>query len=576
MTSDILPISNDTLNLCTSVTARADDALVLIVHTDGHIVDHTSGDVSLFWREQARRELRQQHISVLWPEAVVNVLRERIGHAVRRRSVSRIDVTVGSDHHPRMHDITVIAHGRDRALVICRDITERASLDQEVRQLAFRDCMTRLPNRAAFLKRLGQCTNDAQLAGNVFSVMRIHLRGLDYVNKTFGRQTGSELVSTLATKLSACVNASDGLGRHLPANAKLLLARTEGNEYSLLVEGCVDSNSLRQLAQDAVDLLDKPQSLGGSDIALNICIGIARFPQDASDVETLMANAGIALYDARKHSASSIEFFSGTAQVRSLSRMDMAHEIRWALDNGQFSVRYEPCFDIASQRITSAEAILRWAHPLRGPVPLGEILPIAEMNNLSNALDEWIMDTAWREVANIAAEPDWYVSLNLCARQSFSSGLLKRATILSAANTLDPRRLRFEIRTSDYHRDLTTTEKTASELRDAGFQVVLDECGLNMISPRSILRTGIRQIKLSRQIVERLPADENARTLAASLVAMAHSLGVEVCATGVANDAQYHCVRELGCTRVQGIFMAEPLSAPDLSRRLNLQSASAA
>ncbi|MFK8017026.1 MAG: putative bifunctional diguanylate cyclase/phosphodiesterase [Gammaproteobacteria bacterium] len=560
----------------TQVSARADDALVLIVHNDGHIVEHSSGDVGQFWRETTTTELRGEHISTLWPDQVASALRERIRHAGRRRSVSRIEASITEENTTRVHDMTIIAHGRDRALVICRDVTERASMDQEVRQLAFRDTMTRLPNRAALLRRLGPCVNDAHLSGQVMSVLRIHLRGLDYINRTFGRQTGSELVATLAGQLDADLKSLDGLRQHLPTHCRVMLARTEGNEYSLLVEGCASSAELSAFAQATIGLLGTPMSLGGSDVALNTCIGIARFPQDANDVDTLMANAGIALYDARKHSASAVEFFTGTAQVRSLSRMDTARELRWALDNEQFSVHYQPCIDAATGRVTSAEALLRWVHPLRGPVPLTEILPIAEMNNLADAIGEWVISTAWREAATVATDEDWYLSLNLFARQSFAPGLTERATALAKRSGVDPTRLRFEIRASDFHRDLTASERTARELRDAGFQVVLDECGLNALSPRSILRTGIRQIKLSRQLVNRLPADTAAVTLTRALLAMAKPLGVEVCATGVENEDQATCLRELACDRLQGYYLCEPLGIDELKSRLTRQTASAA
>lgn len=550
----------------------ADDTIVLIVRTDGHIADHTAGDAASFLRGDSSAALSGMHLRALWPVEVVEAVRKRIRDTSRRRGVSRVEANVVCDFGNRVHEITVLPHGRDRCLIIVRDISGRATLDKEVRDLAFRDTMTQLPNRAAFVRQLGSELNKARLTGNSVVLMRIHMRGLDYINRTFGRANGSRLVGTMAERLAVSLESPDGLRSHLAQHCGLVLARTEGNEYSLLISGCADSEQLKSLARDVIARLAQPEALGGDEVSLDTCIGIARFPDDAENVETLQTHAGVALYDARKHSASAIEFFSCTAQIRSLSRLDIAQELRWALDNNQFDLVYQPTFDQRTKAIVSVEALLRWEHPLRGNVPLGEILPIAEMNDLSTALGDWVMEHAIADAAALGEAPHWTVSLNLFARQSFAPALIERTTQLVDHYGLAAQRINFEIRAADFHRDLTASETTTRAMREAGFGVTLDDCGLHAISPRSLLRTGIGQIKLSRHLIERLPND-GAQRIAAAHLAMAEPLDVRVCATGVETAAQVEILEQLGFRYMQGFRLGRPVSLTSLVERAQSQEA---
>ncbi|MFK7889145.1 MAG: EAL domain-containing protein [Gammaproteobacteria bacterium] len=545
---------------------------MLIVRTDGRIVEHMAGDLGSFARNDRAGDISGQFLTALWPEQVAEAVRGRVRDAVRRRSVSRIEATLPDNWSGRVHEITILAHGRDRAQVLARDVSGKATLDKEVRELAFRDSMTQLPNRAAFVRELGGALNTARLTGRSVALLRIHLRGLDYINRTFGRHNGSQLVGAMAQRLADSMLGSNGLRAHVAQNCTLVLARTEGNEYSLMVDGCADTEQLKALARDVIARLGAPEPMGGDEVSLDTCIGIARFPHDAEDLEALQAHAGVALYDARKNTASAIASFTSTAQVRSLSRLDIAQELRWALENNQFDLVYQPTFDQRTHRVMSAEALLRWEHPLRGEVPLGEIIPIAQMNDLSTALGDWVMEHAIADAAALHDSAHWTISLNLFARQSFAPSLVERATTLAQHYGLDPQRIDFEIRAADFHRDVAASETTTRALREAGFGVTLDDCGMHALSPRSILRTGIGRIKLSRQLIERLP-EEGPRRVVAAHLALADALGIRVCATGVETPAHANCLEELGCRYVQGFHFYRPESFDSLVERARQQVA---
>ncbi|MEO1574372.1 MAG: EAL domain-containing protein [Pseudomonadota bacterium] len=531
---------------------------MLVVRVDGRVVSIAAGDPEELRRGLGSDDLSGQFLDALWPTDAVQSVRQRVRDATRRRLVSNLELTIDDQYGKRMHDVTVLPHARDRALVVCRDTTRRASFEREVRDLAFRDPVTGLPNRAAFLRELGDRLNDARLVGRTVSLLRVNLRRLDYINRTFGRNAGTALVSSLAERAQTLLD-SPGPDRPLPPGVTAFLARTEGNEYALVVEGTAETETLAALARSLVEHLTQPERLDSADddVSVDVSVGIARFPQDADDIDTLLANAGVALYDARKHAASAVEFFSSTAQVRSLSRMDLATELRWALQNDQFHVVYQPWFDLGTGEARGAEALLRWEHPLRGQVPLSEILPVAQMNDLCDALGDWVLTRAAHDAANHTANQSLPIAVNLFARQSFSPRLVERATEIVSHYGVAPERIWFEIRAADFLRDMMSAEATARALGDAGFHVVLDDCGFEALSPRALLRTGIDQIKLGRRLIQRLP-EKKAQRVVASHLGLVEPLGIGMCATGVQDADELEALRRVGCKTAQGFLLGRP------------------
>lgn len=556
------------------VTATAspsvDDALVLIARNDGRIVERACGDPERF--SPGLGDVSGKYLDAVWPATVAATLRSQIVQATRRRCVMRLTVHLEREDGDEDHDITILANGRERALLICRNLTDHKTLERQVHDLAFRDPLTTLPNRAAFLRQLGEAFSGARLTGSALTVMRARLRGMAHINHTYGRAVGSELVAAAGKRLREAFAPGGTLAARLPAHAAATLARTEGNEFALLIDGSASGPLLEDLGDAVLALMRPAFTIDGHELTPTVSIGVARFPEDAADTESLLAKAAVALNEARAGSGSRCIFFSSTAQVRSISRLDVAQELRWALENDQFSVRFQPCFDCESDTIVSAEGLLRWEHPLRGEVPLSEILPVAEMNDLSDRLADWTFENAYR--AALAADPDgrWPISLNLFARQAFAPGLATRLIDIARHDDIDPARVRFEIHEGDYHRDVGAAEESVRRLCDAGFSVIVDDCGLGALSARSLIRTGISMVKLSTRLVERLPGDERARKICAALLALGDKIGLRVSATGVETESQYECLRELGCRYMQGFYLCPPIEVGELTERLAVQA----
>lgn len=553
----------DDTSLRAIVRPGVDDALILIVRTDGCIVEHASGETQHFGA--GLPDLSGQMLTTIWPPTVANALRTQIVQATRRRCTFRLDVDIEGADVTEHHEIVVLAHGRDRALLICRNLTDRRTVERQVHDLAFCDPLTGLPNRAAFLDTLGRRFSHARLSGDTLSVMRIQLKGLTFVNQTLGRVTGSELVASVGARLERALTSGNLLADVLPMQAELTLARTEGSEYSLLINGCVSGSVLEQAGEALLALLAEPFDVRQNSLTLNVSIGIARYPQDAADADALLAKAGVALQEAKSGAGNRCVFFSSTAQVRSISRLDIAQELRWALENDQFSVRFQPCYDCDTDTIVSTEALLRWHHPLRGEVPLTELLPIAQMHDMSDRLADWVFQHACHSATAADPDGDWMISLNLFARQAFAPGLANRLIAIARHHSINPARVRFEIHEADYHRDVFAAEQTAQRLADAGFTVIIDDCGLGAISARSLLRSNIRTLKISTRMIARLPDDERARKICKALLALGRALDIDVAATGVETRQQFDALRELGCRYMQGFFLCAPVTVEELT-----------
>ncbi|MEM6638804.1 MAG: bifunctional diguanylate cyclase/phosphodiesterase [Pseudomonadota bacterium] len=540
-----------------SVQARKDRLVVLVVLMDGHIVNVAAGDAADLCESLNERDVSGEHLSTIWPDAGWQAVRDRIRDATRRRLVGTIEIAVGGPAGRRTHELTVLPHGRDRALVVCRDTSRRASFEREVRDLAFRDPVCGLPNRAAFLRHIEDRVNRTRLSGGSLSVLRIGLRGLDAINDTFGRQAGTQLLSALAQRLHDLLDSGSSVAG-LSDGASPFVARIDGKELAVVVENSASTDTLNALANALLEALTRPEvAPQGERLNVGARVGIARFPADASTVDTLLANAGVALYDARKHGQTGIRFFSPAPQAKSASSLDMSQELRWALKNDQFHVAYQPWFGIDDGHPHGAEALLRWTHPLRGDVPLAEILPIAQMNDLCDALGDWVLTRAATNIADGRSDERLPIAVNLFARQSFSPHLVERASAILERFGVEPDRIVFEIRANHFLRDMMSAEATARALRDAGFGLTLDHCGFTALSPRSLHRTGITQIKLGRRLIQRLP-EQGACDVVAAHLGMAAPLGIDVCATGVEDAEELAALKDIGCHSVQGFLLGRP------------------
>lgn len=550
----------------TPVKALSDDCVVLIVGTNGTIKEHVSGDPEDL--------LGVSHLpgssrigDLLCPQ-IAAALRQNIRHCLRSRKPYRLEATWLRANSESQIELQVLPNGRDTALVMVRDRTSVARFNARVHELAFRDPLTGLPNEAALMHALVDAVSDSQLREQKLAVMRIRLNGVRSINHNFGRDAGNEVLAESARRLAvSALSALPGVAA-LKCMLNLQLARTRGDEFTLLVKGAPSADGLRAIADAVHERLSQAFNFADNRLDISSSIGVAVFPLDGAEAKSLLCNADTALGDATLAGGNALKFFSEAEQAARNSRHDLEHELRWALEQDQFSLVYLPCTNLRTGAVVSVEALLRWRHPLRGDVPVDEIIPLTELTGLAEEIGAWVTQQACQAAAICRNTADIMVSLNMGARHAVAKQTPARIAEQILLCGLKPSRMQLEIRAADYFRHRKTMERSVSELRSRGIGVVLDDFRADTLHLASLAGSGVHTLKISRALIANIASDETVRRCTAAIIAMAHSLGIACSATGVENQRQFDILEDMQCDAFQGFLESEPLTISALVNHL--------
>ncbi|MEL7448698.1 MAG: EAL domain-containing protein [Pseudomonadota bacterium] len=555
----------------TAVKALSDDCLVLIVGVKGKVREHLSGDLQDLLGIDNFAE--DAVVGSLFGPGIGDALTTNIRRCLRSRRPYRVEATWQRDGADLHLELQLLPHGRDSAIVMVRDRTSTERFNEQVHELAFRDPLTGLPNEAALMHSLVEAVSDSQLREQHLAVLRVHLNGIRSINHNFGREAGNEVLSESARRLAAPTLAAMPAVAALSTMLQLRLARTRGDEFTLLVHGVSSADALEKLARTINEQLAAPFSFADNRLDISGSIGVAMFPQDGAEPKSLLCNADTALGEATLAGGSAVRFFSEAGQVPRQKRLDLEQELRWALEQEQFSLVFLPCFDFATGAINSVEALLRWRHPLRGNVPVDEIIPLTELTGLDEAIGTWVTESACEAAAQCKEISDIQVSLNMGARHAVARATPDRIAAQIAHCGLKPSRMLLEIRASDYFRHRKTMEHGIAQLTARGIGLVLDDFRAESMHLTSLAVSGVSCLKLGRALVANVVSDDNARRCTAAAIAMAHSLGIACSATGVENERQYEMLKAMNCDTYQGFFESSPLPLEALLERLKTTNA---
>jgi diguanylate cyclase (GGDEF)-like protein/PAS domain S-box-containing protein len=434
------------------------------------------------------------------------------------------------------------------------DITERKQSEALIRQQAFFDTLTGLPNRRMFRDRLEQeikkCKRDAQQIAILF----IDLDHFKEVNDTLGHNSGDELLIEAARRLQRCVRESD------------TVARMGGDEFTIILTEITDSDRLEPILQKLLHSMEDVFQLGDEQVFVSASIGITLYPLDGTEIDDLFKNADQALYVAKGEGRNRFSFFTPALQQAAQTRVRLASDLRTALSEAQFRVVYQPIVDLTNGSIFKAEALIRWEHPKRGLVSPAMFIPIAESSGLIVDIGEWVFQQAANQVRKWRAtlHPDFQISVNRSPVQFHhdDSGQASWGLQLQAMG-LPGDSLVVEITEGLL---LDTSDVVADQLlgmSDAGIQVSLDDFGTGYSSLAYLQKFDIDYIKIDQSFVRHLIADSTDHALCKAIIVMAHELGIKVIAEGVETELQRDLLRSAGCDYAQGYFFARPVPASE-------------
>ncbi len=423
----------------------------------------------------------------------------------------------------------------------------------KVEHMAYHDALTGLANRQLFLERLEIDIAQAAREGRRIGVLFLDLDRLKVINDSLGHAVGDELLRAVAGRLKAQVRRGD------------TMARLGGDEFTILASALREPRDVQTVADKILLALRRPFEIRGQQLFLTTSIGVALFPDDGQDGETLLHHADIAMYHAKELGRDRCQGFLPVMNERALERLALENDLRRGLREGQLFLLYQPVMDLGSGAVIGVEALLRWRHPRRGVLGPEEFLHLAEPIALVDQLDEWILDTACAQVRSwqrqLGVRPR--MAVNLSARPFQTPGLANRIGNLLRRHNLAPGDLELEITEGVAMENAERSLTTLRQLREMGVEVVLDDFGTGYSSLSYLRSFPVDKIKIDRSFIRDLTVDSGDEAITAAVIWVAHSLGIQVVAEGVETEAQRRFLQRAGCDLGQGFLFHPPLTPED-------------
>jgi len=439
------------------------------------------------------------------------------------------------------------------------DISHRKRTEEELRQLAYYDNLTGLPNRSFFMNQLGRAMSVAKRTGHKVVLLSCDLDNFKDINDTLGHEQGDLLLQAIGSRLNACIRRGD------------TLCRLGGDEFVLLLPTVSDDAQVQAVAAKIMDSLQQPFNLTGTEIFISTSIGIAVHPGDAPDGTTLIRHADMAMNVAKGEGKNRYRFFSEDMNSRAMARMRMEAGLRQAMPRGELSLVYQPQYELGSGRLVGVEALLRWDSPELGAVPPGRFIPLAEATGQIHDIGRWVLAEACRQTVQwLAAHGhSLTVAVNLSGRQFMDGDIVATVAEVLENTGLDPSRLELEITETVLMRDAAQALETLNRLHRKGVRFAIDDFGTGYSSLVYLKKFPIRRIKIAREFIRDITTDDNDAAIAGTVVDMAMNLGMTALAEGVETREQADLLRELGCHEVQGFFFGRPVPPADIDALLD-------
>lgn len=432
-----------------------------------------------------------------------------------------------------------------------RDITERRLIEQERDFFLYRDPLTGYPNRTLFAKSLAHAMQQAETTQGGLALIVVNLDHFKTINESLGHHFGDQVLISVAKRLR----------RLLPDHTTI--ARIGSDEFDILLAGDTGLPAVDLLAQRIIEAIRQPIAIDGHRIVIGASIGIALYPNDAGDAETLQSSADAALHQAKAQGRGSPRFASPEMMQQARLRLTLESDLRSALEQEALELHYQPQIALSDGRLLGFEALARWTHPSRGPISPASFIPLAEQSGLIVPLGDWALRSACQQLRDwrIAGLEPRRVAVNVSTLQLYRGQLVERIQSLLAEIGLAPSLLSIEITESMMMSDPGQATRLLTQLRAAGISVSVDDFGTGYSSLAYLQQLDVCTLKIDLSFIRNMASSASSASIVKAIIALGHSLGLEVIAEGVEDPAQVRTLRGLGCDAIQGYLVSKPLPA---------------
>lgn len=445
-----------------------------------------------------------------------------------------------------------------RHVALLSDITERKINQERIYNLAHYDELTKLPNRAYFLDNLEKSIYNTIRSGSKMAVLFLDLDNFKLINDTKGHASGDELLKIVGEHLRTCVRQKD------------IVSRLGGDEFTITLCDVQSEEQIVSVVERIMAMTDRSVRLGQEDIVISASIGIAMLPDDASDKDTLLKYADIAMYKSKADGKNNYSFFSKDLKKESMQRHSVESELRLAIKENQFELYYQPQLAAASGEIYAAEALIRWNHPEKGLIPPDLFIPILEDSGLILEVGKWVLTTAcaqlkhWNELGFSLR-----VAVNISAYQVRDLHLVDLINQLLQRFPIEADDIELELTESSFLHNTDNTIAVFTALSKTGVRLSLDDFGTGYSSLSHFKKLPLNVLKIDRSFIKGLPEDEHDLAITTTILTMAKNMNLEVVAEGVESAEQFAFLKACGCEYLQGYYISRPLPAEDMPRILN-------
>ena len=440
---------------------------------------------------------------------------------------------------------------------------ERKLAEDRIQFMASHDALTGLPNRALLNDRLSQALLHAKRYDHWLTVLFIDLDNFKFINDNLGHNAGDELLKAVAGRMVDCVRATD------------TVVRLGGDEFVvLLLDQPKSHDRISATVQKLQAAIAELVRVNGHDLKVTSSVGIASYPGDGTDAETLLANADVAMYRAKELGRDNFQFYTPELNTKAHEQFLLQEELRNAVARSEFVLLYQPQVDLRAKRVFAVEALIRWKHPTLGMISPIKFIAMAEDTGLIVPIGDWVLHEACRQnkAWQDAGLPPIVVSVNVSARQFKEKSLVSRVVNALKESGLEAKYLELELTESLIMQDVELAVATMEELRRLGVKLSIDDFGTGYSSLSALKAFPVARLKIDRSFIDGLPADDNDKAVASAVISLGQKLNMRVIAEGVETDAQATFLRENNCDEMQGYFFSRPVTAKRIEELLGATS----
>lgn len=457
-----------------------------------------------------------------------------------------------------------------------QDVTKLKQAEQKIKHLAYYDVLTGLPNRTLFKDRLFQAISQANRASSSLAVMFLDVDRFKRINDTLGHSVGDALLKEVAERISNVVRSSDSVARDSDSqHQEATTARLGGDEFTILLTGIDYVQQTVRIAKRILEAIDVPININNQEIRVTASIGIALYPDDGVDVDTLLKQADSAMYFAKDQGRNAFKFYSKSINAKAFERLVLENELRTAIENNQLLLHYQPQVNIRTGKIVGAEALVRWKHPKLGMVSPGEFMQIAEEMGVVHTIDKWVMKEAACQNKTWRSEglPSISVAVNVSNQFFWHPDFVN--TVIETLNStqLPPDGLDIELTEGIIIQDPDLAPIKIEILKEMGLKLSMDDFGTGYSSLSQMQHFPCDKLKIDRSFILNLESGDREIAIVKAIFVMAQAQDMSIVAEGVETVEQLSFLIEQNCDQVQGYYFSRPLPAEDFYKLLKSDKA---